>query len=183
MNDDFADYALILIDCQKGFDDPIWGKRNNPQFEVNAKLVLQVFRQFGAKIIHVRHSSTEKNSPLSSNASGFEFYDWALPENQEIEIIKNVNSCFIGTNLLDFLNEKHYKKLAILGLTTNHCVSTTVRMAGNYGFNVKLIGDACATFPRISQEGEFFDADLIHKTALLSLNGEFCEVIKTEQIV
>ena len=175
--------TLLLIDCQKGFDDPKWGVRNNPNFEENTKSLIHQWRLENQNIVHVRHSSTEDDSPLQPDAPGFEFYDWAIPVNGEKEFVKNVNSGFIGTTLEAYLRKNGRTSLVIAGLTTNHCVSTTVRMAGNFGFDVELVSDACATFPRESPDGEMLDADLIHTAALASLHGEFCTVKTCSQIL
>ena len=175
--------TLLLIDCQKGFDDPKWGVRNNPNFEENTKSLIHQWRLENQNIVHVRHSSTEDGSPLQPNAPGFEFYDWAIPVSGEKEFVKNVNSGFIGTTLEAYLRKNGITSLVIAGLTTNHCVSTTVRMAGNFGFDVELVSDACATFPRESPDGEMLDADLIHTAALASLHGEFCTVKTCSQIL
>lgn len=174
---------LLLIDLQKGFDHPKWGERNNPEFVKNAVKILTHWRASGRPIIHVRHASTEPGSPLSPDELGYEFYDWASPEEGEMEVVKQVNSCFIGTGLSDRLKERGLNELVVLGLTTNHCISTSVRMAGNLGFDVTLIGDACATFPRRSPDGTEYSADLIHDTALANLHGEFCTVSNTNDLI
>ena len=59
-----------------------------------------------------------------------------------------------GTNLKETLDNEQCKTLVITGLTTDHCVSTTTRMAGNYGYNTYLISDATATFDKVGINGE-----------------------------
>ena len=105
-----------------------------------------------------------------------------MPVNGERIIKKNVNSAFIGTDLKQHLDNANISKLVIVGLTTDHCVSTTTRMAGNYGYDTFLVSDATATFNKKGLEGQNFSADLIHETALASLNGEFATVVTTDYI-
>ncbi|MDA7463687.1 cysteine hydrolase [Candidatus Poseidonia alphae] len=183
MSSQTSEPLLLLIDLQKGFDHPKWGARNNPEFVDNAKRVLAHWRATKQPIVHVRHASIEPGSPLAPAEQGYEFYDWATPEDGEMEVVKQVNSCFIGTGLSDHLKHHGFNQLVVLGLTTNHCISTSVRMAGNLGFDVTLVGDACATFPRHSPDGTEYSADLIHDTALTNLHGEFCTVSNTNDLI
>ena len=60
----------------------------------------------------------------------------------EVVIQKFVNSAFIGTNLEEQLREDKCNAVVVVGLTTNHCVETTTRMAGNLGFTTYLVSDA-----------------------------------------
>lgn len=71
--------ALICIDFQKGFDEPVWGERNNSQAENNIALLLSYWRKRALPVIHVKHCSLEKNSPLRADASGSEFKAEARP--------------------------------------------------------------------------------------------------------
>ncbi len=175
--------ALILIDIQKGFEDiAYWGgNRNNPKAEENAAELLKAWRQAGMPVFHAQHCSLNPNSRLAEGNPGNEFKEIVKPLVEEPVIKKNVNSAFIGTALKELLDEKRISSLVILGLTTDHCVSTTVRMAGNYGYKTYVVADASATFDKTGINGEKFDAELIHQTALASLKDEFATIITTKE--
>ena len=175
--------ALLIIDVQKGLDDPSWGNRNNPQVESNIVLLLSAWRRKQLPIIHIQHCSVEPDSPLRPNQPGNEFKEESMPIAGEEQFTKTVNSAFIGTKLEQYLREKSINDLVIVGLTTDHCVSTSTRMAGNLGFNVTLVSDATATFDRTGHDGVKYSADDIHRVHLASLNNEFCTVRSTEWVL
>lgn len=175
--------ALLVIDVQRGFDDPSWGKRNNPGAESNIELLISVWRRREMPVIHVRHCSVEPNSTLRPELPGNQFKDQAQPLPGEAQFSKSVNSAFIGTGLEKHLKENGISSLVIVGLTTDHCVSTSTRMAANLGFDVTLISDATATFDREGFDGVLYSADEIHWVNLVSLGGEFCVVRSTKEIV
>ncbi len=177
--------ALILIDIQKGFDEEeYWGgNRNNKDAEEKSAIILKKWRELNLPIFHIVHSSQNPISRLHESHPGFEIKDEVKPIEGETVIKKNVNSAFIGTDLKERLESQGINKLVIIGLTTNHCVSTTTRMAGNFGFDTILISDATATFDRIGINGERFDAEIIHQTTLANLNDEFAQVIDTEKLI
>jgi nicotinamidase-related amidase len=57
-------------------------------------------------IIHVRHCSTEPNSPLRPERPGNAFKDEVQPLPGEKQFSKTVNSAFIGTGLEAYLHEQ-----------------------------------------------------------------------------
>lgn len=177
--------ALIIIDVQKGFNEENhWGgNRNNKDTETKIAQILKEWRTLKLPVFHIVHSSLDPNSKLHASHPGFEIKDEAKPIDGEPVITKNVNSAFIGTDLKERLDNLGIHKLVIVGLTTNHCVSTTTRMAGNFGFDVYLISDATATFDRIGINGEKYDSELVHQTSLASLHNEFAQVIDTETLL
>lgn len=174
--------ALLLIDVQKGFqDEAFWGKRNNPALEKNVSYLVNAFRRHGQTIVHVQHHSTERESPLRPGLHGVEFMDFAKPKDETV-FIKSVNSAFIGTNLESFLKENRIKEIVLAGLTSDHCVSTTARMASNLGFKVLIPYDAVATFDRVGFDGSVYPAELVHQVSLASLKGEFAKIISCSEV-
>lgn len=178
-----AQTALLLVDVQTGLDDPSWGTRNNPDAETNMQALLMQWRHTGWPVFHVQHCSTEPRSPLRPGAPGIAFKPGTAPLSHEPVVQKQVNSAFIGTDLESMLRERELNELVVVGLTTDHCVSTTVRMAANKGFSVRLVGDATATFDRTGPDGTYYDADTMHDVNLASLNGEFCTVVSTQDVL
>jgi nicotinamidase-related amidase len=178
-----AQPALLLIDVQQGLDDPVLGPRNNPDAEQRIAELLAAWRARGMPVIHVRHASREAQSPLREDLPGHGFKPEAVPGSGEPVFRKEVNSAFIGTGLEQHLRAGGIDTLVVAGLTTDHCVSSTVRMAGNLGFRVTVVDDATATFDRRGPDGVRYDAELMHRAALASLQGEFAEVRSTRDLL
>lgn len=168
--------ALLIVDMQQGFDKPVWGKRNNPDAERNGLRVLETARALGHRIVFVRHDSMEPGSPLRPGVSGNDFKRGFEPRSGEWVIGKSVHSAFIGTQLGPRLRAAKISRVAVFGITTDQCVSTTVRMASDLGFQTTLIEDACACFSQTGPDGVPLSAEAIHLAHITSLHTEFAQV-------
>ena len=173
--------ALLIIDVQKGFDDPALGPRNNPDAESHIARLLSCWRTTHRPIFHVQHASRDPDAFLHPDKPGHEIKDAVKPEAGEPLIIKHENSAFIDTDLEAQLRAAEVKHVVIVGLTTDHCVTTTTRMGANLGFDVTLISDATATFDRVDHTGKHHAAALVHEIHLASLHGEFAVILDTAQ--
>lgn len=175
--------ALLVIDVQEGFTHPRWGARNNPDAERNIAALLDAWRDAKRPIIHVQHISQQPGSVFAPGAPGNVIKAIVAPRGDEPVIRKHQNSAFIGTDLERRLRDAGITHLVITGLTTDHCVSTTTRMAGNLGFVPFLVADATATFERTGPTGEHYTAQQIHDVNLASLHGEFADVVDTADVL
>lgn len=188
--------TLLLIDSQRGFTHPThWGRaRSNPGYEANVATLLSHFRALrlahpgaGPGIIHVRHASQDPKSPLHPDAAGYAWMPYTTPIAGEEVVTKGVNSAFIGTDLEEMLRAAGTRRLYVAGLSTDHCVSTSVRMAGNLGVvdgewgkgEVVLVGDATACWEKV---GGGWKAEIVHAVHVESLR-EFARVGWTGEVV
>lgn len=175
--------ALLVIDVQQGLESPSLGQRNNPQAETNMAALLAAWRQRDWPVIHIRHCSTEPDSPLRPELPGNAFKAAVQPLDDELVFEKTVNSAFIGTGLEAHLRAAQIERLVIIGLTTDHCVSASTRMASDLGFEVTVASDATAAFERHGFDGRHYSGEEIHRVNLVSLDGEFCRVRATGDIL
>jgi len=175
--------ALLVVDMQIGFDDPKWGPRNNPAAEANVAQLIEAWRAATMPVIHVHHDSLDPEGLLRRGAPGNAPKPHAKPLAGEAIYRKSVNSAFIGTKLEADLRKLGIEALVLVGLTTNHCVSTTARMAGNLGFKTFVAADATATFDRAGLHGEVRMAEEVHAAALSDLQGEFATIADTRAIL
>ena len=173
--------ALLLIDIQSGLQETTYygTERNNPQAEENCAKILNAFRDKKLPIFHVMHNSTNPLSPLYPGKDGNSIHPLVQPIDGEPIFQKKVNSAFIGTDLEIAMIAQNITDLVIVGLTIEHCISTSVRMAANLGFHVTLISDATAAFDKIGFDGKRYPAELIYQTELASLKDEFAKIMDT----
>lgn len=175
--------VLLIVDVQKGLDEPSLGNRNNPQAEENMVRLLTAWRQTNRPVFHVQHLSLSPTSPLRPSHPGHVIKDEVKPQDDEILFQKHVNSAFIGTDLEQELRRRGYDTLIIVGLTTPHCVSTTTRMAGNLGFHTFVVSDATAAFDMVGHDGRHYPAEEIHAVSLVTLQDEFATVVETDTLL
>ena len=171
--------ALIVVDVQRAFDqwEAAGKRRNNPGAVQRIAELLAAFRKRKDPIFHIRHEGTKPKSSFLPDGPGYPVKDEAREQAGEPVIVKRVNSAFIGTDLESRLRAAAIRTLVICGATTNHCVETTTRMAGNLGFDACLVRDATWTFDRVGPDGDAHSAEAIHAMTLANLNGEFARIV------
>lgn len=174
---------LLLVDLQCAVDEPCWGERNNPQAEQVAAGLLALWRGQQRPICHVRHDSQELGSTYRPGQPGHAFKPQVLPQPGEWVLPKQTNSAFIGSDLHAQLQARHCHVLVVLGVATSNSVEATVRMAGNLGYCVYLVEDACFTFARHDWAGRWRSADEVHAMSLANMDGEYCRVCLAAEII
>ena len=144
------------------------------------RALLGAFRRHDFPVAFTRHDSREDASPLKLLLAGGAQLDGLETADGDIVVAKDVNSAFVGTSMEVRLRRAGIDRLVVAGFFTNFCVETSVRMAGNLGFDVYLVHDACATTNRVGPDGVDRDAELVHDVSVANLHGEFCTAISTD---
>jgi nicotinamidase-related amidase len=177
--------ALIVIDVQQGFDDPVWGARNNPDAEANIARLIAAWGEAARPIVLVRHDSRSSGSPLAVGSPGNAFKDAVADAPHDLFVTKHVNSAFYGDpDLHGWLRARGIRQLVVCGIQTNMCVETTARMGGNLGYEVTVPLDATHTFDLEGPGGVRLTADeLTRATAVNLAGGGFAAVTSTDEVV
>ena len=171
--------VLLAIDMQQAFDCPPWPCRWNSEVDANGL----AWRAAKRPIIHVRHDSVQPGSTLAAGLPGNAFRPGFGPAGDEPLITKSVNSAFIGTDLDERLKKLEAQHVVVFGISTDMCVSTTIRMGANMGWDMELVPDACDCFDLpCPYGGAWMRAEQVQAAHVATLAFEFCRLASTAEL-
>lgn len=174
-----GDALLMVVDMQSAIDDPRWGALNNPQADDNVAALLATWREGGLPVLHVRHDSPEAASPYRADAPGHAFKPCAAPLANEPVFAKQTTSAFCDGRLDATLTRLGVTCLVLCGVLTQNSVEATARAAGDLGYRVFLVEDACRASAKTDATGRRWSADEVHALSLANLAGEYARVVTT----
>lgn len=174
--------ALIIVDIQNDyFPGGTMTLVGSAQAGENAKHILGRFRADNLPIFHVQHIATQASASFFlPETNGAAIHEYVKPSGHEKVIIKHFPNSFRETNLLDLLRNEHITDLVICGMMTHMCIDATVRAAKDLGFNIILIGDACATRD-LRINGQTVKAEAVQNSFLAALNYTYATIMTTRQ--
>jgi len=178
--------ALIVIDVQKGFDNPEFlGTRNNPLADENIQALIKQWETRHRPIVVVQHNSQSTESSLHPSKPGNALKPYVEAAKRSLLITKAVNSAFYGEpDLHKWLQTSGTKQVVIVGIQTNMCCETTARMAGNLGYDVIFVPDAMHTFDLEGPSGEMLTADELSRATVINLHGGgFARIVTTSDLL
>jgi len=171
--DEISRSALVIIDVQQFYFPGGAASLVEPErASRNASKILGSFRSEGDLVVHVRHKASKDS----------EIHEHVAPTEGERVFTKTEVSCFNGTDLLTYLRKKQVSKLVICGMMTHMCVEAAARAAHDLGFEVTVIGDACATRD-LEFDGTKITAADVHASTLATLAQAYAQVVTTEQFL
>lgn len=183
MDIDWNRAVLLPIDMQQAFDAAPWPPRWNGKVDENGLALLRRWREAGRPIVHVRHDSVMDGSSLAPGSEGNRFRPGFEPLEGEALVTKSVNSAFIGTDLDLRLRRLGARHVIAFGISTDMCVSTTVRTGANLGWDMVLVADACDCFDLPDGNGGVIPAETVQAAHVATLGFEFCRVISTSEML
>lgn len=98
-------------------------------------------RQAGIEIIYVRQNDEE----FATGSHGWDIHPAVAPLADEKIVDKRYSSAFKDTNLKAYLDEQGIERLILMGMSTNFCIDTTIKVAFELGYTVAVIKDGTTT--------------------------------------
>jgi len=173
--------ALLVIDIQAFYFPQGLVPLVGPEAASRQALkLIETFRAAGRPVIHVQHLPKEVDTPDPTGIKAqYRIRPEVLPKSGETVIGKHHANSFRDTELLAILRDLEVTKLVVAGMQTHMCVEAAVRAAADYGFEVTVVHDACATRD-LTFDGSTVPAAQVHSAALAAMNGSYAKVVSTE---
>ncbi|MDH3206641.1 MAG: cysteine hydrolase [Gemmatimonadota bacterium] len=127
--------CLVVVDVQKAAVAA--GPFQVDRVLENIAALLSAARKSGAEVVFVQHDG-EPGESEEPHTPGWEIHPAVAPEGDEPVFRKRFNSAFRETELHSYLQTRGVDALIIVGIQTEYCVDTSVRVAFELGYTVVL---------------------------------------------
>ncbi|WDY59743.1 cysteine hydrolase family protein [Pseudomonas sp. PSKL.D1] len=177
-------HALIIIDIQNDyFPGGKWALEGADQAADNAARLLTAARARGDLVVHVRHEFESADAPFfTPGSAGAQIHAKVAPANNEPVVLKhNVNS-FRDTPLKSTLDDHGITALTIVGSMSHMCIDAATRAAADFGYDVTVAHDACATLPLAFHSKQVTAAD-VHASTMAALAFAYAKVVATDDLL
>ncbi len=158
-----ADAVLMVIDAEDASDDPRPGAGDRPEADRNIAALIAAWRAEGLPLIHVGRRS--------EGAAG--------QRDGETVIARGAVSAFAGTRLEEGLDELGATTLVLCGALATHALEATARDAGDLGYRVFVVADACRTAEAADLKGRPWPAEDVRALTLAHLEGETATIVNS----
>ena len=173
--------AILVIDLQNEYLPtgklPLVGIE---EATANAVRIIADAREKDIPVIHIQHIFAHGEMPVfTPNTDGIEIQKSVTPVNNEVVIVKNYVNSFLHTNLKQVLEDDGIEEIIVVGAMSHMCVDAVVRAASDFGYKVKVIHDACATFD-LEFNGLKVRAAYAHATLMAAFEFAYATVVSTD---
>jgi len=176
--------ALIIIDIQNDyFPGGKWALDGADQAADNAAKLLNAARKRGDLVVHVRHEFESSDAPFFVPGSeGAAIHAKVQPVAGEPVVLKHKVNAFRDTPLKTTLDQHGITDLTIVGSMSHMCIDAATRAAADFGFDVTVAHDACATLP-LDFNGKQVPAADVQASAMAALAFAYAKVVKTDELL
>lgn len=174
--------AVIVIDIQNDyFPGGLWTLHGADAAADNAARIIAGAREAGDLVVHVRHEFTSQDAPFFRPGSeGAQIHPKVLNAPGEPVVLKHFVNSFRETELKDILDHNGVEQVTIVGSMSHMCVDGVTRAAADYGYDVTVIHDACATRD-LEFNGKVIPAEQVHAAFMSSLGFAYAKVVSTDE--
>ncbi len=149
----------------------------------NATRVLEDARAKGDLVVHIRHESTDPDTPFFAPATeGVEIIPAVAPAGTEPVIVKNHPNSFRDTVLKETLEAASVDEVVVIGAMSHMCIAATSRAATDFGFKTLVVHDACATMD-LDFKGQTVPAAQVHAANMAAIAFGHGAVVTTDELV
>jgi nicotinamidase-related amidase len=163
-----ADAVLLVIDAQEAIDDPRHAAGDVPVADQNIATLIAAWRAEGLLLVHVDKQATALASRLAPAVA---------PLDGEIVIVRKAKSAFVGADLEARLDELGATTLVLCGTLATHALEASARHAGDLGYQVFVVADACRVADTVDLRGRLWPAEDVRALSLAHLKGETATIV------
>ncbi len=179
-----ANTALLLIDFQNDyFQGGKWQLVGTEAAAKQGAKLLAAFREKALPVVHVRHEFPTNDAPFFLPGSeGAQIHSSVAPQAGEPVVMKQQINCFRDTELKQLLDEQGIEHLVIVGAMSHMCIDAGVRAAADFGYQVSVAHDACATLDLTFEDKTVPAAD-VHKAYMSALSFAYGRVASADELL
>lgn len=169
--------ALLIVDVQNDYFPGGSNELFHPlEAEKQIRELIAESRTCRRPVVYIQHFNPPDDTFFLEGSFGAEISDRIRPQPDDKVIIKRYPNSFLKTELDAYLKSLQVDTLIVCGMMAHMCVDTTVRAAMDYGYQVKLVADACATMDLVLN-GETIPSEMVQKAFIAALDGVFATIV------